>query len=390
MKRYLQIQPQRLKKFTIFMFCSVHIVNNRAWQNLGPVQGRVVRQSRCLSMGNKQAQATAKTALDEMSKDGEFKRTEAGFRNHIKQGTKFEPEGGRYHLYISYACPWACRALALYYLKGLQDVIGLSVVHPTWQFTRPGKDEHTGWAFRSLEDPPLASSTGFGSFDSTGCIPDDVNNAKFVRDLYEKANDTTGKYSVPVLWDKKEATIVNNESSEIIRMFNSEFNTICKNPDLDLYPEELREKIDEVNAWIYPNINNGVYRCGFATSQQAYDRAFQELFEALDKVEEILSKNRYICGQKLTEADIRLFVTLIRFDPVYVVYFKTNKKFLSQYPNIKEYVREIYQMPEVKKSVNLGHIKNHYFSSHPKLNYYAIVPNGGEHWWEEPHNRGKK
>eukprot|EP01025_Chloroclados_australasicus_P017561 TRINITY_DN1895_c1_g1_i1.p1 TRINITY_DN1895_c1_g1~~TRINITY_DN1895_c1_g1_i1.p1 ORF type:complete len:373 (-),score=30.90 TRINITY_DN1895_c1_g1_i1:239-1357(-) len=350
--------------------------------------GRITRDF--VRSGIKQARtmAAAKTALEETSKTGEFKRTDALFRNHIKQGTKFEPESGRYHLYISYACPWACRALAFYYLKGLEDAIGLSIVHPTWQRTRPDKDEHTGWAFKDPSDPPISSSTGFGSFGCEGCVPDTINGASFVRDLYEKANDVGGKYSVPLLWDKKENTIVNNESSELIRMFNSEFNQICKKPELDLYPEELRDKIEEINSWVYPAINNGVYRCGFATSQEAYNTAFEQLFEALDKVEDILSKSRYICGDKLSEADIRLFVTLIRFDPVYVVYFKTNKQFICQYPNMREYVKEIYQIPEIRKSVNMEHIKTHYFTSHPKLNYYAIIPNGGQKWWEEPHNRG--
>ncbi|PNG99750.1 Glutathione S-transferase omega-like 2 [Tetrabaena socialis] len=173
----------------------------------------------------------ARTALDETA-GGEFRRTDAGFRSSIEPGGRFEPEAGRYHLYVSLACPWACRCLAVLSMKGLEDAIGVSVVHPTWQRTRPDipGDEHTGWAFRDPSDPPLASSTGFGSFPGDGCVPDTVNGAKFVRDLYEKAADTTGKYSVPVLWDKKEGTIVNNESSEIIRMFNSAFNGVAKVP----------------------------------------------------------------------------------------------------------------------------------------------------------------
>ncbi|KAG2426855.1 hypothetical protein HYH02_014708 [Chlamydomonas schloesseri] len=338
------------------------------------------------------ATGKARTALDETSKTGEFKRTEAGYRNQIAPGTRFEPEAGRYHLYVSLACPWACRCLSVLHMKGLADVIGVSVTHPTWQRTRPDDpaDEHCGWVFRSPEDPPLSSTTGFGAFPCTGCIPDTVNGAVNVRQLYDMANDTTGKYSVPVLWDKKEKTIVNNESSEIIRMFNSAFNDFAKNPGLDLYPEALRAAIDEVNAWTYPSINNGVYRCGFATSQAAYDAAFQELFSALDRVEDILSRQRYLVGDVITEADVRLFQTLIRFDEVYVVYFKTNKRFLREYPNIAGYVRELYQEPGMKPAVDMYHIKTHYFTSHPKLNYYAIVPRGGEAWWEQPHDRAAK
>ncbi|GLC40101.1 hypothetical protein PLESTM_000993200 [Pleodorina starrii] len=335
--------------------------------------------------------AKARTALDETSTTGEFKRTDAGFRSKIERGGRFEAEAGRYHLYISLACPWACRCLTVLYMKGLEDAIGVSVTHPTWQRTRPHDpaDEHIGWVFRAPTDPPLASSTGFGSFGCEGCVPDTVNGTAFVRDLYEMANDTTGKYSVPVLWDTKERTIVNNESSEILRMLNSEFNHVAKNPGLDLYPEALRAAIDDLNSWIYPSINNGVYRCGFATSQAAYDTAFEELFSALDRVEGILSSQRYLAGDALTEADVRLFQTLIRFDPVYVVYFKTNKCFLREYPNIAGYVRDLYGTPGVAAAVHMGHIKTHYFTSHPRLNPYAVIPRGGDAWWERPSDRAE-
>lgn len=335
--------------------------------------------------------AKARTAVDE-TKNGAFVRTDAGFRHQVAPNTQFAPEEGRYHLYVSYACPWANRCLAAMYMKGLDHVIGLSVTHPTWQRTRPNNpdDQHTGWAFVSPEDPPLSSSTGQGSFDCVDCIPDTVNNAAFVRDLYEKSNDTTGKYSVPVLWDKKTGVIVNNESSEILRMFNTSFNHLAKNPDLDLYPEPLRPAIDEVNEWVYPAINNGVYRCGFATKQEPYEQAFRELFAALDRCEDILGRQRYIAGHVATEADIRLFMTLIRFDEVYVVYFKTNKKFIHEYPNLREYVRDVYQLPGMARSINMTHIKRHYFTSHPTLNTYAIVPVGGAAWWEEPHDRAQK
>lgn len=331
-----------------------------------------------------------RTALEEMDAKGEFKRKESQFRNFIKKGGEFEPEAGRYHLYVSLACPWASRCVAVLHMKGLQDVIGLSVTHPTWRPTRPGQDEHCGWAFAAPEDPPLASSTGYGSFPCDGCIPDTVNGAKFVRDLYDQAGDTFGKYTVPVLWDKKKGTIVNNESAEIVRMLNSEFNELSSNPGLDLYPEDLRAAIDEANEWVYPQINNGVYRCGFATSQEAYDKAFDELFAALDRCEGILGRQRYLAGDRLTEADIRLFHTLIRFDEVYVVYFKTNRRFIHEYPNLRGYVQDLYQTPGVSASVNMYHIKTHYFTSHPRLNFYAIVPKGGEPWWEQPHDRAKR
>lgn len=336
------------------------------------------------------AKAKARTALDEMSTDGQFKRKESVYRNWIRKGGEFEPEAGRYHLYVSLACPWASRCVAVMNMKGLQDVIGLSVTHPTWQHTRPGQDEHSGWAFASPEDAPRASTTGHGSFGCEGCIPDTVTGAQFVRDLYEKVDDTFGKYTVPVLWDKKTGVIVNNESAEIVRMLNSEFNDLASNPGLDLYPEEMRAKIDEVNDWVYPSINNGVYRCGFATSQEAYDAAFQELFSALDRCEKILGEQRYIAGDRLTEADVRLFHTLIRFDEVYVVYFKTNRNFIHELPNLREYTKDVHQTPGVSASVNIQHIKFHYFTSHPKLNYYAIVPKGGEAWWEQPHNRAER
>lgn len=338
------------------------------------------------------AAAKAKTALDEMSATGEFKRTEAGFRNWIKEGGDFPPEAGRYHLYISYACPWANRCLAVMLMKGLQHAIGLSVVHPTWQRTRPDNpdDDHCGWVLVAADHAPLSSSTGHGSFDCRACIPDTVNGAACIRDLYEMAGDTMGKYSVPVLWDKDRGTIVNNESSEIIRMFNSAFNSVASTPHLDLCPPHLEAAVEEVNSWVYPTINNGVYRCGFATLQDSYETAFRELFASLDRCEDILSRQRYIAGDQLTEADIRLFMTLIRFDEVYVVYFKTNKKFIHEYPNLRGYTQDLFQTPGITESVNMRHIKVHYFTSHPKLNYYAIVPVGGDPWWEQPHDRAQR
>jgi len=339
--------------------------------------------------------AKAHTALDENDNQGRFVRTEAGFRNWIEDGGEFAPEAGRYILYISYACPWANRCLAVRNLKGLQDTIALSVVHPTWARTRPDnpEDAHTGWQFRAPDDPPVSSSTGMGSFGCEGCIPDPCNGARFVRDLYELSQDTTGKYSVPVLWDKKTGRIVNNESSEIIKMLNSRFNGFATNPELDLDPADLQDAQAEVDAWIYPNINNGVYRSGFAKTQLAYDEAVTDLGNALDRLEALLGTQRYVAGDRLTLSDIRLFMTLVRYDEVYVVYFKTNLGFLAseKYPNIRQYCREMYQLPGMPDAINMDHIKTHYFTSHPIWNHFAIVPRGPGALTDmaQPHNRAE-
>lgn len=336
----------------------------------------------------------SKTSTLETGVQGEFKRKPSTYRNVVKKGGEFPPEAGRYHLYIAYACPWANRAYATMKMKGLDDSIGLSVVHPTWQRTKPddAEDEHCGWTFATPGDPPFKSSTGHGSFSTEGCIPDTVNKppSKTIRDLYEKANDTNGKYTVPVFWDKKTGTIVNNESSEILRFLNAEFQDLAKNPELDLYPKELRQDIDAVNDWIYNDINNGVYKCGFAQTQEAYDAAFEALFKALDRVEGILEKQRYLTGSQMTEADMRLFMTLIRFDEIYVVYFKTNGKSIREYPNISNYTKELFQMPGLGASINMAHCKMHYYTSHPTLNFFAVIPKGGVAWWKEPHDRASK
>jgi putative glutathione S-transferase len=234
-----------------------------------------------------------------------------------EEGAKFAPEADRYHLFVAYACPWAHRTLMVRALKGLEDTLSVTVVHPIWQKTRPEEDDHKGWIFGKPDGESFANADGRGgpfpaSFD--GNDPDPFYSSKNVREYYERAGDTEGKYSVPILWDKKLNTIVSNESFEIIRMLSSEFNDFAQNPDLELYPEELRESIDAVNEWVYPYLNNGVYRCGFAQSQHAYDTAITELTEAFDKVDAILQKQRYIAGDTFTEADIRLFVTLLRFD----------------------------------------------------------------------------
>eukprot|EP00050_Salpingoeca_kvevrii_P012898 m.25532 g.25532 ORF g.25532 m.25532 type:complete len:393 (-) comp4445_c0_seq2:168-1346(-) len=338
------------------------------------------------------AMSKPRSSDNETSQKGEFKRVDAAHRNWIKKGGEFPPENDRYHLYIAYACPWACRTLAVRNLKGLQDVISISVVHPTWQRTRPDddKDEHRGWVFRKPGDEPLSNSLGHGEFEcDDALIPDPNIDAKTVRDLYEHSGDETGLYSVPVLWDKKTNRIVNNESSEILRMLNSEFNDFAKNPELDLYPEHLRKEIDAANEWVYPNINNGVYRCGFAKKQGAYEEAFKDLKEHMQKADDILSNQRYLVGNQLTEADIRLFVTLVRFDEVYAVYFKCNYRLVREYKSLMNYVRDIYQTPGMRESVNMKHIKMHYYTSHPALNTYGVIPCGPDFDLDAPHNRDK-
>ncbi|KMT03578.1 hypothetical protein BVRB_8g192540 isoform A [Beta vulgaris subsp. vulgaris] len=319
----------------------------------------------------------AKTAVDETSNSGAFIRSPSTFRNFISrdQGAAFPPESGRYHLYISYACPWACRCLSFLKIKGLDKAISFSSVKPKWERTKEG-DEHMGWVFpvSGVEEP--------------GAAIDPLHGSKSIRELYELASaNYSGKFTVPVFWDKKLQTIVSNESAEIIRMLNTEFNDVAENKDLDLYPDQLRTQIDEVNEWIYDRINNGVYRCGFATKQEPYDKAVETLYEALDKCEDILGKHRYLCGSSLTEADIRLFVTLIRFDEVYAVHFKCNKKLLREYPNLFNYTKEIFQIPGMSSTVNMDHIKKHYYGSHPSINPYGIIPHGPNINFSSPHDR---
>nr|CAG8524330.1 11414_t:CDS:2 [Entrophospora candida] len=278
------------------------------------------------------------------STDGEFRRQPSSYREFVRKdpNSRFQPE--------NFACPWAHRTLVVRALKGLEDVIGLSVVDYLL--------EENGWKFSSPEETP-------------GAIPDTVNNAQYLKDLYYKSNpDHTGRYTVPVLWDKKSSTIVNNESSEIIRMLNEEFDDLI--PDdkkgINFYPENLRSQIDEVNDWVYDTVNNGVYKCGFATSQEAYNRHIEPLFKSLDRIEDILSKNDFLVGNTLTEADIRLWTTIIRFDPVYHTHFKTNLKTISKdYPNILQWAR-------LADTVNMHHIKHHYFESHKQINPTGIVP----------------
>ncbi len=302
---------------------------------------------------------------------GEFTRSESTFRNWVtKDGSPgssgvgdFIAEPGRYHLYVSYACPWAHRTLIFRALKGLEDVISVSVVHPLMP--------EESWVF--AEYP--------------GATKDHVNQAHFLYENYRLADPQfNGLVTVPVLWDKKKRTIVNNESSEIIRMLNSAFNDYAKS-DIDYYPDSLREDIDSINSLVYHDVNNGVYRCGFATTQDAYNRAFDRLFDALEELEARLSLRRYLVGNQITEADWRLFTTLVRFDAVYYSHFKTNKKRLIDYSNLWSYARELYQVPGVAQTVNMDHIKTHYFGSHRSINPTGIIPKGPEINFMLPHGR---
>ena len=309
---------------------------------------------------------------DTRATGGRFVRRESQFRHWVTLDgapgpsgeSGFRAERGRYHLYVSLACPWAHRTVIFRRLKGLEDAIGLAVVH--WL-----SREH-GWTF----DP------------APGVIPDTVNGARYLHEVYTKASPRySGRVTVPVLWDKVRGTIVNNESSEIIRMFNSAFDGVGATPG-DYYPAELRPEIDAINARIYETVNNGVYRCGFATSQAAYDEAVGPLFATLDWLEARLATRRYLCGDRLTEADWRLFTTLVRFDPVYHYHFKCNLRRLTDYPNLWAYTRDLYQHPGIAATVDFEHIKRHYYESHLRVNPSGVVPRGPVLDFAAPHERG--
>lgn len=304
---------------------------------------------------------------------GKFVRRDSAFRNWVTPDGRpgptgrggFKAEAGRYHLYVSMACPWAHRTLIFRVLKGLEDIISVSVVNPLML-------EH-GWTF----DP------------GEGVVPDDVSGARYLYEIYAKADPHySGRVTVPVLWDKKTGTIVNNESAEIIRMFNSAFDDVgATGPDF--YPTDLRDDIDLLNDFVYGRVNNGVYKSGFATSQKAYDDAVLALFDALDTLEERLSGQRYLLGNRITEADWRLFTTLVRFDAVYVGHFKTNLKRLVDYPNLWAFTRELYQSTGVAATVDMDHIKNHYYRSHQTINPTGIVPAGPTIDFTAPHGRDR-
>ncbi|KAJ1981924.1 S-glutathionyl-(chloro)hydroquinone reductase [Dimargaris xerosporica] len=292
---------------------------------------------------------------------GEFHRQVSSFRHQVEAspGTKFPAEPNRYHLYVSLACPWAHRTLIVRALKGLEKVITVSVV----DFLMLDK----GWKFSTPEECP-------------GAIPDELNHAKYLRDLYFFVEpEYTGRFTVPVLWDKKLNTIVNNESSEIIRMLNTAFDEYVPRDKqgVNFYPENLRAEIDEVNSWVYDTINNGVYKSGFATKQGPYEENCRKVFESLDRVEGILANHEFLVGDTLTEADIRLFTTVVRFDPVYHGHFKCNLKSIEKnYPHILRWTRLIYQLPGVAETVNMDHIKGHYYMSHTQINPNQVVPLG--------------
>jgi len=312
-------------------------------------------------------------------------RSESKFRKFIyppkddeqlESANDFVAAPGRYHLFVSLACPWAHRCLLVRRILQLEDVVPVTVVHPTWQYTKPHEDKHCGWVFQKEEGATLSSPAGYGTFHCKGCMSNTVNDAKTIREMYEMCGDVSGKYSVPFIWDIEQNVIVNNESSEICRMLNNAFRSFTKST-VDLYPPHLRHRIDATNELLYESINNGVYKCGFTTSQVFYDRSVEQLFRAMGEVEEILSKEDFVCGSDLTESDIRLFVTTIRFDEVYSCYFKCNHRTIYRdYPNIWRWMKRIYQMDGVADTVDMDHIKTHYYTSHPTFNPYAIIPKG--------------
>jgi putative glutathione S-transferase len=299
-------------------------------------------------------------------------------------GALFPPERGRYHLYVSYACPGSHRALIVRALKGLQDVITVTYVHPCWRLTAPGDstDKHRGWVFGDPSGEPFSNTIGRGGpFPAAypGNDPDPVFDAYSIRQLYEEAQDTSGKYTIPLLWCKKLNTIVNNESSDIAYMLNSCLNDFAENPELDMYTEDDEDgvvRLNEVSEWLSPLMIHGVYRCGFARTQRAYDRAIAELCVAFDRADDILQKQRYLTGDTLTDADIRLFVTLLRFDEVYAFYFKANARLVMLTPSLLNFCRDIYQMSGIAETCNMEQIKAHFFGSHAEWNKYSVVPRG--------------
>lgn len=326
------------------------------------------------SNGNaKITEGSWKTSIDKDS--GEFKRKASQFRDWIMPDGSgpFPPAAGRYHLYVCLACPWAHRTLIVRALKGLEKVISVTVVD--WHLGE------RGWTFTDSKPK---------------CEMDPVHGFETLREVYENCKPGyDGNVTVPVLYDKETKKIVNNESSEIIQMLNNAFNKFSATPEqaaLDLYPDDLKKDVDEINSWVYEQINNGVYRCGFARSQSAYESAFDTLFAALDRVESILSKQRYlVSNERITLADVRLFTTLIRFDTVYECHFKCNKKRISQYPNLHNYMLELYQNPAIKPTIDQQHICQHYYGSHKTINPTGIVAKGPSlDIFDVPHDRDKK
>ena len=299
--------------------------------------------------------------------EGRFVRSGTTFRDLVTadDSSGFRAEAGRYHLYVSWACPWAHRTAILRKLKGLEDAVSLAAVGSFMG------DE--GWAF----------------YDEPGVVPDTVNGAPYLREVYQRADPNyTGRITTPVLWDKEKGTIVNNESRDIIRMFDHEFDAVPgAKPEVNFCPEDLREEVDWTLDELYEPVNNGVYKTGFATTQDAYDEAVTELFDDLDRWEGVLSKRRYLCGERITEADWAFFATLVRFDAVYYGHFKCNLRRILDYPNLWGYLKDLYQQPGVAETVDLGHIKRHYYGSHESINPTRIVPKGPLLNFDEPHER---
>ncbi len=300
--------------------------------------------------------------------DGAFERQETTFRDRIRDepGARFRPEAGRYHLYVSYACPWAHRTLLVRTLLGLEDAIGVSVVDPY-------RDED-GWQFTP---------------ERGGCTPDRLHGVDYLRELYVRADpEATCRVTVPVLWDTEEDTIVNNESREIMRDLDTEFDAVADR-EVDLYPEGYREEVDRIIEEIYEPVNNGVYRAGFATEQGPYDEAIDELFAALDRWDEVLADRRYLAGDRLTEADVAMFTTLIRFDNVYHTHFMCNVQYIREYENLWPYLRELYSLPGVAETVRMDQIKEHYYTTHPDVTPSRIIARGPDLDLEAPHDRGR-
>ena len=304
----------------------------------------------------------------ETSSSGAWKRQQSAFRDWVNAdgSGEFPAEAGRYHLYVCKACPWAHRAMIIRRLKGLEQVIGMTVVDPI-------RDER-GWRF--------------GTGDPATGDADPLHDWTYLSEAYVATDPSfDARVTVPVIWDTKTNRIVNNESSDVIRILNSEFDEFAERPDVDFYPEELRDEIESINEWVYETVNNGVYRCGFATTQTAYEEAFDELFASLDRLDEMLGERRYLAGDQITLADWRLFTTLVRFDAVYVGHFKCNLRRIVDYPNLWPYARELYQYEDVRETVDFDHIKRHYYVTHEKINPTQIVPKGPAVDWLEPHGR---
>lgn len=305
------------------------------------------------------------TTKDELGDDGAWKRQASAFREWVEPGSeRFPPESGRYHLYVSLACPWAHRAIITRKLKGLEQAISLSVVDPI-------RDDR-GWAFR----------------DVPGAERDPINDFRYLSEAYLATDPGfAGRVTVPVLWDKQAGRIVNNESADVIVILDRAFEQHSSG-GWELYPDDLRDEIDELNDFVYDTINDGVYRCGFATTQGAYALAFEKLFDALGRLEQRLGDRRYLLGDRLTLADIRLFTTAVRFDYVYYVHFKCNGRRLVDYPNLWGWARDVYQLPGVAETVDVDQIKRHYYLTHTSLNPRRVVPLGPEIDFAEPHRRG--